>query len=405
MRDIVIIGAGPAGLSASIACREWDLDTLVIDEFPKPGGRLVGQLHQEPDGEWWNGIKETKKLVDKAATFNTEIKCGVSVHHIEKVESGFAVHTNQGIIDTKNLLIASGAAESPAPLPGWTLPGVMSIGAAQVMTNVHRVRVGNKGIVAGVNVLSAAIVREMQLAGIELHSMALPAVNTVTKDAGNPKQVMDGLVRIAHLAPSAFLRFGSKFAKAAWIRNIAVNFYPKGGVKMWGMPIHIRKAIVSINGTEQVESVTICKVTPDGERVAGSEEIIEVDFVCIAGGLYPLAELVAAMDCPFQYVEELGGHVPIHNQQMETPVDGLYVAGNITGIESSKVAGAQGTLAGLSVAKRKEKNNTELDIKIAEAMRQVKTIRETASIQFHPEIAAGREKMEKAYQDYEQANA
>ena len=91
----------------------------------------------------------------------------------------------------------------------------MSIGAAQVMTNVHRVRVGNKGIVVGVNVLSAAIARELQLAGIDLHSMALPAINPITEDHGNPRKVMEGLVRIAHLAPSNFIRFGSKFAKAA----------------------------------------------------------------------------------------------------------------------------------------------------------------------------------------------
>ena len=188
------------------------------------------------------------------------------------------------------------------------------------MTNVHRVRVGNKGIVVGVNVLSAAIARELQLAGVELHSMALPVSNPVTKNHANPGKVMEGLVRIAHLAPSAFLRFGSKFAKPVGSATIAVNFYPKGGVKMWGMPIHIRKAIVQINGTEKVESVTMCDITPDGEIVKGSEKIIDVDFVCIAGGLYPLTELAAVIGCPFKYVEELGGHVPIHNEQMETPL-------------------------------------------------------------------------------------
>src|SRR5699024_9103016 len=73
--DVVIIGAGPAGLSAAIECRENDLNVTVIDEFPKPGGRLLGQLHQEPDGEWWNGVKETKILVDKAEEYNTIIKC------------------------------------------------------------------------------------------------------------------------------------------------------------------------------------------------------------------------------------------------------------------------------------------------------------------------------------------
>ncbi|WP_318614650.1 NAD(P)/FAD-dependent oxidoreductase [Sporosarcina sp. YIM B06819] len=392
MVDVVIIGAGPAGLSAAIACRESNLDVLVIDEFPKPGGRLLGQLHQEPNGEWWNGIEETKALLAKAEKLNTMIQCEVSCHHLEKIEAGYKVHTNRGLFETKNVLLATGAAETAAPIPGWTLPGVMSIGAAQVMTNVHRVRVGKKGIVVGVNVLSAAIARELQLAGVELHSMALPVSNPVTKDHAHPGKVMEGLVRIAHLAPSAFLRFGSKFAKVDWVRNLAVKFYPKGGVKMWGMPIHIRKAIVQINGADQVESVTMCDITPEGEVIRGSEKTIAVDFVCIAGGLYPLTELASVIGCPFQYVEELGGHVPIHNEQMETPLEGLYVAGNITGIESAKVARAQGTLAGYSIAKQNDK--------IQQAMKEVKSIREAATIQFHPEIAAGRSKVEKAFHEY-----
>lgn len=392
MYDVIIIGAGPAGLSAAIACRESDLNVLVIDEFPKPGGRLLGQLHQEPDGQWWNGVEETRILLDKAQKFNTEIKCSVSVHHIEKAEHGYIIHTNNGVLNTVKLLIATGAAETAAPIPGWTLPGVMSIGAAQVMTNVHRVRVGNKGIVVGVNVLSAAIARELQIAGVELHSMALPVSNPVTKNHANPKEVMEGLVRIAHLAPSAFLRFGSKFAKAALVRNLAVKFYPPGGVKMWGMPIHIRKAIVRINGTEQVESVTMCNITTEGEVIPGTEKTIEVDFVCIAGGLYPLAELASVIGCPFQYVEELGGHVPIHNERMETPLEGLYVAGNITGIESAKVARAQGALAGYSIAKQ--------DDKVQQAIKDVQATRDAASIQFHPEIDAGRAKIQKAFLEY-----
>lgn len=392
MYDILIIGAGPAGLSAAIACRESKLNTIVIDEFPKPGGRLLGQLHQEPNGKWWNGVEETNALLKKAKKLNTPIKCEVSCHHIEKIDTGYIVHTNIGLLETKKLLIATGAAETAVPIPGWTLPGVMSIGAAQVMTNVHRVRVGNKGIIVGVNVLSAAIARELQLAGIELHSMALPVQNPVTKDHAHPGKVMDGLVRIAHLAPSAFLRFGSKFARAAWVRDIAVKFYPKGGVKMWGMPIHIRKAIVKINGTKKVESVTMCDVTPNGKIIKGSEKIIDVDFVCIAGGLYPLTELASVLGCPFQYVEELGGHVPVHNEHMETPIEGLYVAGNITGIESAKVACAQGTLAGYSIAGRTDK--------MLKAMKKVRATREAATIQFHPEIKAGRNKIEKSFYDY-----
>jgi len=394
--DVVIIGAGPAGLSAAIQCREHNLNVIVLDEFPKAGGRLLGQLHEEPNGEWWNGIKEADKLVQKAKSFNTDIRLGYSVHHIETLEDHYVVHTNKKSFPAKNVLIATGAAESAAPIPGWTLPGVMSIGAAQVMTNVHRVSVGKKGIVVGVNVLSAAIARELQLAGIDLHSMALPSRNIVSEDQSNPRLVMERLVRIAHLAPSAFIKFGSKFAKFKFVQNIALQFYPKGGIKMWDMPIHLRKAIKEINGTDKVESVTMVDVTVDGDIIRGTEETIPVDFVCIAGGLYPLAELASVVGCPFQYSEELGGHIPIHNEAMETPIKGIYVAGNITGIESAKVAREQGTVAGLSIV-HNTLQNADVHGKLKDAIQNVKATREAATIQFHPRIDEGREKVEVAF--------
>lgn len=392
MYDVAIIGAGPAGLSAAIACRKKDLRVVVLDEFPHAGGRLLGQLHEEPNGEWWNGIKESKQLLHKAEQLNTEILLNISVHHIEQTDDTFVVHTNEHQYLAKNVVIATGAAETAAPIPGWTLPGVMSIGAAQVMTNVHRVRVGEKGIVVGVNVLSAAIARELQLAGIDLHSMALPIKNTVTEEASNPKKVMERLIRIAHLAPSAFIRFGSKFANSSFVQSLAVTFYPKSGVKMWDMPIHLRKAIKRINGTDKVESVTMVDITADGEEISNSEQTIPVDFVCIAGGLYPLAELAAATGVPFKYVEELGGHVPIHNEKMETPIKGIYVAGNITGIESAKVAREQGNVAGLSLAYNLKNDHSILD-ELEQAIKRVIATREAATIQFHPHIIEGRHKI------------
>src|SRR5699024_3180921 len=134
-----------------------------------------------PNGEWWNGIKETDILMEKAEELNTTIECGIAVHHIETLpDGGYTVHTNKERFAAENGLIATGAAEVAAPMPGWTLPGVMSIGAAQVMTNVHRVKAGEKGIVVGVNVLSAAIARELQLAGIDLHCMSLSSINVVS---------------------------------------------------------------------------------------------------------------------------------------------------------------------------------------------------------------------------------
>ena len=131
-------------------------------------------------------------------------------------------------------------------------------------------------------------------------------------------------------------------------------------------------------------------ITSDGEIIENTEQEIPVDFVCIAGGLYPLAELAAVVGCPFQYSEELGGHVPIHNEKMETPIPGIYVAGNITGIESAKVARDQGTVAGLSVVQKMSDQPENIRIKLEEAVNQVKQTRLNATIQFHPHIQEGR---------------
>ncbi|MBN9898426.1 NAD(P)/FAD-dependent oxidoreductase [Bacillus thuringiensis] len=393
MRDVIIIGAGPAGLSASISCARFGLKVLVIDEFMKPGGRLLGQLHQEPTGEWWNGIKESKRLHEEAESLSVHIRCGVSVYNLDRDENNWFVHTNIGTLEAPFVLLATGAAEYSIPLPGWTLPGVMSIGAAQVMTNVHRVQVGKKGIIIGANILSFAILSELQLAGITVDHIVLPEKSELSQKAGEPEEVLNSLLNAAHLAPSAFLRIGSHFMKFDWIRKAGLTFYPNNGMKINGTPLHLRKAALEIIGTDQVEGVRIANIDSKGNVINGSEKIYEADFVCIAGGLYPLAELAAVAGCPFHYISELGGHVPLHSETMETPLPGLFVAGNITGIESGKIAMAQGTVAGLSIAKYASKKRDIVDQQLYHAIQNVHSVRQKAAIQFNPMVDIGRRKM------------
>ncbi|MGM0900482.1 MAG: NAD(P)/FAD-dependent oxidoreductase [Bacillota bacterium] len=393
MCDVIIIGAGPSGLAGAISCARNGLKVTVIDEFVRPGGRLLGQLHEEPSGEWWNGIKESERLHSEAANLSVEIRCGVSVSNLEKEDELWNVHTNIGTLAAPFVLVATGAAEFPIPVPGWTLPGVMSIGAAQVMTNVHRVQVGRKGIIIGANILAFAILNELQLAGIQVDRIVLPEKSPLNQKAGEPEEVMKSLLNAAHLAPSPLLRTGSHFMKYDWFRKMGMTFFPKSGVKVSGTPLQLRKAALEILGKDQVEGVRTADIDPHGNIIPGTEKVYEADFVCIAGGLYPLAELTAVAGCPFQYIPELGGHVPHHSEKMETPLAGLFVAGNITGIESGKIAMAQGTIAGLSIAKHACKNGTEIDQLLDQAMQNVRTIRQNAAIQFHPEIESGRRKM------------
>ncbi|WP_096190836.1 NAD(P)/FAD-dependent oxidoreductase [Neobacillus soli] len=399
MSDVILIGGGPAGLAGAIACASSGLNVTIVDEFIKPGGRLLGQLHQEPSGEWWNGIKESERLHQEARKLSVDIRCGVSVYNLEKENHLWNVYTNSGTLTAPFVLVATGAAEYPIPLPGWTLPGVMSIGAAQVMTNVHRVQVGKKGIIIGANILAFAILNELQLAGITVDRIVLPERNQISQKAGEPEEVMKSLLNAAHLAPSPLLRFGSRFMRRDWIRKIGLNFYPKNGVKVNGTPLQLRKAAIEIIGKDHVEGVRIADIDANGTIIAGSETIYEADFVCIAGGLYPLAELTAVAGCPFQYIPELGGHVPHHSETMETPLEGLFVAGNITGIESGKIAMAQGTTAGLSIAKHVGKGAGTIDEQLQQAVKNVRTVRQHAAIQFNPEINSGRSKMNQLWDD------
>ncbi|UFJ39564.1 FAD-dependent oxidoreductase [Brevibacillus humidisoli] len=386
--DVLIVGAGPAGLSAAITCAEHGLGVIAVDEYVKPGGRLLGQLHQEPDGHWWNGITEAERLLDQAAHLGVSIVCGVSVYHVERIGEEWLVSTSEGAVRAAALLLATGATETGAPIPGWTLPGVMSIGAAQVMTNVQRVRVGHRGVVIGLNILSMAITRELQVAGIDVNRVVLPVASPINHKASHPQLVLESLLQAAHLAPSPFIRWGSRCLTTDWLKRLAVRCYPRRGVSMWGIPVQLRTAAAEIVGQEKVEAVRLIDVSPDGLPLPGSEREVACDFVCIAGGLSPLAELAAVAGCPFAYVPELGGHVPLHNERMQTPLKGLYVAGNITGIESAKVAMAQGTVAGLSIAD--ERGRLGEPAKLQQAVQHVTEVRRQAIIQFHPAIEQGR---------------
>ncbi|MFA1820971.1 NAD(P)/FAD-dependent oxidoreductase [Virgibacillus oceani] len=396
MNNVIIIGAGPAGLTAAVTCAEKGLEAVVIDEYMIAGGRLLGQLYEQPDGTWWNGIKESSKLYNLAVELGVKFHLNTSVNNIEKEGDSWLVYTEKKTLRAAKLLLATGAAESPVPVPGWTLPGVMSVGAAQVMTNVHRVKPGDHGVIIGVNVLSAAIAMELKLAGVDVAALTLPRTSKVTEESAHPKKVMDSLLHVSHMAPSKLVKLGSKFMKIDFMKKLGVTFYPKSGVKMWDISFQLRKAVIEIYGDTEVEGVTIATIDTKGEAVPGTEENIDADFVCIAGGLYPLAELAAVAGCPFYLIEELGGYVPLHNERMETSLKGLYVAGNITGIEGAKVAIAQGHTAGLTIAGNS--GIPGLESEIQESIQSIEETRDHAYIQFHSEVKKGKEVLRRKWE-------
>ncbi len=381
MYDLVIIGAGPSGLEAAIQASKQGVKTLIIDEFYRAGGRLLGQLHQEPNGEWVNGLAIAEDLINEAKAYNIQFKLEASVVHLEKSDNGWIIYTNKGVYKTKALLLATGATEKTIALPGNTLPGVISIGAAQVLGNVNRVLPGKRGIIIGVNPLTMAIARELQLCGGNLEGIYLPPKNTINKQDSQPLEIMQRMMGLGNLAPSMLMRIGSKFVPP----KLAIQFYPKNGMKVWGIPIYMRKVVTRIIGKTQVEAVEVQHVDIEGNAI-GNPEFVPVDFVCLSGGLRPLIELAELAGCDVLHKEALSGAVPLHSESMETKQSGLFLSGNITGVESAKVARAQGKVAGQAIVNYLQPAidpNKELLNRLAVG---VKKARQEALIQFKPNI-------------------
>ena len=141
---------------------------------------------------------------------------------------------------------------------------------------------------------------ELNLAGVDIACLTFPHQNNISKEQHIQRKYFESLLHVAHMAPSPFVKLGSKLMVNDLMKELGITFYPNNGFKMWGIPIQLKKTAIEIYGEQEVEGVVIAQVNKDGEVIKGTEEKIEADFVCISGGLYPLVELAALAGCPFR---------------------------------------------------------------------------------------------------------
>ena len=381
--DVIIIGAGPAGLSAAGLLKD-DKRVLVIDEYYHHGGRLLGQLYEESKDSWWNGMEIADDLYG-GLEGKVAFSLGTSVYNAGREGSLFTVYTDKGDFTARCLIAATGSKENSSPMPGWELPGVMTVGAAQVLTNFHRVAPGEAGVIIGINPLSMVIAMELGYADVEVKKICLPAANGI--NTATPKDALETLMGLSRSAPSKFLSLAGGIGRRfTLLHGTALNLFPSGGVRTLGLPISIKERVVRINGTDQVESVTTIKTRADGSVIEGTEQEIACDFVCISDGLSPVSEITSLFNLKHVYLESLGGYVPLHSEKMETEVEELYVAGNITGIENAKVAMLQGEMAAHRILGD--------DAASEDTLRKIDEERKNAKVKFHEDLDAGREKLQ-----------
>ena len=400
--DVAIVGSGPAGLTAAVELARTGLSVAVLDEFFRPGGRLLGQLYENPTAPLaerrWDGQEMSRQLTEQARDLHVRILSGVTVWSISEAWRLELSGVPEKSLHARTLLLATGAAERALPLPGWTLPGVITVGAAQTFTNLHRVAIGRRVMVVGIDPLALSVALEMHHAGIDVIGVALPPRSPTSGDLSSPAHAVARLAQAADIAPNRLLRTMARLASGG-LQSVAVHALRFDLLRVGGVSVAFRKAVTSIEGNGRVESVTLQSVAPDGKPV-GSARSVAVDAVCLSAGLYPLTDLAEVAGCPLVDVPELGGLVPLHGPGLQTPADGLFVAGNITGIEGAKVAIAQGRLAAVSIARGLGRPTPMTP---EDAAHEVERARATSPFRFLPKVDAGRKAMSRLWQQAQAA--
>ena len=312
--DLIVVGAGPSGLSAAIEAAKRGLKVVVFDENEKPGGQLFKQIHK------FFGSKEHKskvrgfvigeELLAEADKAGVEVELNATVVGMYQ-DKEIVVRKGEEVFHYKGnaIIIATGAAENMVTFDGWTLPGVIGAGAAQTMMNLHGVKPGNRILMLGSG--NVGLVVSFQL-----------------------KQCGCDVVALVDAAP----RIGGYGVHAAKVARTGVPFY-------------LSHTIVKAEGTDHVTGVTIAEVDSHFQFLPGTEKHFDVDTICLAVGLSPMSQLLKMAGCEMEDNPKRGGQVPLVDEYGETSIKGIFVAGDVSGIEEASSAMIEGRIAGIAAAK------------------------------------------------------
>jgi thioredoxin reductase/bacterioferritin-associated ferredoxin len=348
---LVIIGGGPGGLSAAIAAANAGVKVLVIDENLQPGGQIYRQLPEtfqalEPKRlgvDYVAGrslLKKVQGLSDAITIWNDALVWSVFDSHQLAIARGKELV----LLDAKAIVVATGAYERPVPVPGWTLPGVMTAGAAQVLLKSQRVRPGRRVLLAGCGPLQLVVANQMLDAGMDV--VAVAESNTTA-----------GAWRFL---PALMHQPGLMIQGLKYIYRL----------KRAGVQILQSHVLQGLQGNQEVEQAFLGKVDSRCRPIAGETKRFDVDTVCIGYGLIPTTWVTSMLGCTHFYDPMIGGWVPQFNENMQTDQPGVFVAGDGAGIAGVLVAKMEGTLAGLYAAVHAGSISDDKALQAARAVRK-----------------------------------
>jgi thioredoxin reductase len=247
------------------------------------------------------------------------------------IEGGAVVLASEGeharTVSAKRLLLAAGAHDRPVAFPGWTLPGVLTAGGAQTLVKTQRLLPGDRMVFAGSGPLALAFPAQLHGYGAGV---------ALVLEAGPPPRAGD-VARMLAAAPG----------NAGLLRDAARY---RGRLLRARIPLRYRRIVVRAEGDGRVETVTHAAVDGDWRVVAGTDETVAADVLCVGYGFVPSVELARLAGCGLGYDEDRGGPVVTVDGWMRTTVPGVVAAGDGAGVDGSYVAIDEGRLAAIGAA-------------------------------------------------------
>ncbi len=322
--DLAVIGAGPAGLAAATLGARLGLDTVLFDEQPAPGGQIYRAVTETPvrepailGADYWHGA-------ELAQTFNAsgaQYVPGTTVWSITRDrEIGISVGGGARLLAARHVILATGALERPFPIPGWTLPGVMACGAAQVLLKSSGMVPQGRIVLAGTGPLLWLLAAQYVRAGMRIDALL------DTTPRGNWRAALP------HAA--AFLVSPYAFKGLALLREVKRSIRLVRGVT----------ALAACGGA-RIEEVIY--------RLERGREIrMPADMLLLHHGVVPDINLADSIGCQHRWDEPQLCFVPITDDWGMSTVSGIAIAGDGAGIAGALAAEHRGRLAALDATRR-----------------------------------------------------
>jgi NADPH-dependent 2,4-dienoyl-CoA reductase/sulfur reductase-like enzyme len=334
--DVLIVGGGPAGMSAARTAAGVGMRVLLVDERPTLGG----QIYKQPGPGFSvtdpaaadHSTRYGRQLIESAVGSDAAVALRTAVVAVEQQDDGFAVVLVRDgepatTVRTHRLILAPGAHDRPVAFPGWTLPGVVTAGAMQSMAKSQAVLPGRRMVFAGSGPVALAFPSQLAHYGARV---------VTALEAGPAPRPLD-LARI----------LGAARGNGSLLRDAARY---RAGLLRHRVPVRYGRIVVRAEGGDRVERVVHAAVDRDWQVIPGSELTVEADVLCIGYGFVPSLELLRLVGCSTVFDDDLGGRVVQKDDWGRTSTEGVYAAGDGTGVEGSYVAIDEGVLAALGAA-------------------------------------------------------